>query len=253
MGYPASYSVLIAAYLLQAVYGRTAKLWKVKKKGLQEQQTFEHNKKVNAVAFSPNSDTLATATGDGKIRFFNIKTGQLQRSYRASKKQIYSIAFDTNGTRLVSAASDGDTRLWDLNDNPPTLLQTFPKAQGKIMDTTISPDGQWIASVGRDQIVHIYAVDGTTEKHRSFIGHENSIFRAIFSPDSHQIATVSADNTVRIWDLENGNVLFIHSPAILEQDIRDFDFRCIPENCWIVVPLYSFPKLVLYELGAIYD
>ena len=106
----------------------------------------------------------------------------------------------------------------------------------------------------------IYSAD-TGKKQQDLVGHENTVWRAVFSPDSRQLATVSADATVRLWDLETENELFtLPLPTQGGNDpvpLWDFDFRCadLPEGevgrCWIAVPLTS-GRLVLYDLVEAY-
>jgi WD40 repeat protein len=150
---------------------------------------------------------------------------------------------------LLSSGEDGYMRLWNFNTNPPTLLQAFPKAQDMLMWASLSPDNKWVASVGRDQLVYIYATQENQEQHR-LVGHEQAIFRAIFSPDSQQVATVGGDTILKLWNLNNGSELFsLRLPEETGHTIWDFDFRCIPnKHCWIAVPL-TRGKLVLYDLG----
>ena len=86
------------------------------------------------------------------------------------------------------------------------------------------------------------------------MGHEQTVYRAIFSPDSRQLATVSSDMTVKVWDLDSQKALFsLRLPTVFKNPspLWDFDFRCVGEalkDCWIAVPL-TVGKLALYRLG----
>lgn len=86
------------------------------------------------------------------------------------------------------------------------------------------------------------------------MGHQTTILRAKFSPDSKQLITVSGDATVRFWDLDGNRELFtLNLPTNSGKPVPlwDFDFRCTPNGCFIVVPL-THGRLVWYELGKIY-
>ena len=83
------------------------------------------------------------------------------------------------------------------------------------------------------------------------MGHEQTVYRAIYSPDGRQLATVSCDMTVRLWDLEGQRLLFtLRLPAEFQRSgpLWDFDFRCTAAGeCWIAVPL-TVGRLALYRL-----
>jgi len=219
--------------------------------GLTEIQTFAgHTDVVHAVAFSPDSKTLATASYDGKIGLFTIGADKKRFFQSAKIGQVLSVEIDSSGTRLLSCNRDDFTvRIWDITANPPALLREFPKAQDKLLWTSLSPDDKRVAAVGRDQVVFIYNARDGREEYR-LVGHEQAIHRVIFSPDSQQVATASGDTTVRLWDLNNGKELFVlQLPANVGNALWDFDFRLTPKGtCLIAVPL-TRGKLVLYELN----
>lgn len=266
--------------LASASSGNTVKLWQVKQEQLKEQQHFSGNYAKDSsecymqnirqsednidniflndcnnytVAFSPDSKILATAGYDGQIGLFTIGTEQ-KRFIQAHEKKVASVAFDNSGTGLWSTGMyDYTVRLWNIKTDKPTLLQTFPVAQDKLMWTSISPDNQSFVSVGRGSLVAIYSTKNGKKQHH-LAGHQQTVIRAIFSPDSQQVATLSGDTTVRMWDLKNGNELFsLPLPANTGRpyQIWDFDFHCA-DKCWIAVPL-TRGKLVLYDFGEIYN
>jgi WD40 repeat protein len=232
-----------------------AKLWQVENATLTLKQTFKVHKnnistKISAVAFSPDDHFLATADHNGQIGLFAVGKRQEHFYQAADEGEILSIAFDLNGTQLLSSGTDGYARLWHVNGSQLTLLKKFPQAQNKIMWASFSTDGKRIATVGREQLVRIYSTSDYQEKFR-LEGHQDTVFRAIFSPDNQQIVTASADATIRFWDLKNGSELFVLKlPS--RRALRDFDFRCTPQGCWIAVPL-NRGKLALYELGDIWN
>jgi WD40 repeat protein len=119
---------------------------------------------------------------------------------------------------------------------------------------TLSPEWHAMASVGRNALVQVYSTHDASLLHR-LVGHEQTVYRAIFSPDGQQLASVSWDATLRLWDLHSGGELFslrLPTHRAPPANLWDFDFRCTPTGCWIAVPLTS-GKLALYDFGSITD
>ncbi len=234
-----------------------------KETGFYQIRTNGDNNNVYAVSFSPDGKTLAVGSYDGQITLLSVETNH-GRSFQAHAGNISSVAFDASGTRLLTnGTDDNEIRLWEVNIEPPKLLQrithsTFPVSTSFNGWANLSPDGQWIATIGERTTVNIYNSQNGQLQYQ-LNGHENTVYRAIFSSNSQLIATVSSDATVKLWDLNNGNELFslrlpTNTGFVDGNDfyppLWDFDFRCNSENhCWIAVPL-TRGKLVVYGLGG---
>jgi WD40 repeat protein len=219
---------------------------------LQQQQTLTgHTDAVQAVAFSPNSQTLATASFDGTIGLF-ILNSEEQPVFidKAHDGIVASVNFDNTGTQVLSSGfNDYATKLWNLQSKPPSLYKEFPKASDKLMWSSLSPDNQLISTVGREQTVNIYNTQNNQLKYH-LLGHENAVYKSIFAPDSLLLATVSSDATVKLWNLDQGNELFtLRLPANPPPPVPmwDFDFRC-EKTCRLAVPLTA-DKLLLYQFA----
>jgi WD40 repeat protein len=70
------------------------------------------------VAYSPNGQTLATADGDGTVRFWDITTRtQIGASITIPSSNglgVNDVAYSPNGQTLATAGSDGTVRFWDV-------------------------------------------------------------------------------------------------------------------------------------------
>jgi WD40 repeat protein/tRNA A-37 threonylcarbamoyl transferase component Bud32 len=68
---------------------------------------------VNAIAISPDGQTLASGSKDKTIKLWNLKTGQLKETISEVSDEVHSLAFTPDGKTLVSGGSeDGSIEIW---------------------------------------------------------------------------------------------------------------------------------------------
>ena len=65
--------------------------------------------------FSPEN-TIASGSGDGTIRLWNVNTGEHENTLTTNDKQsVYSVAFNPDRRILASGHEDGTIRLWNAD------------------------------------------------------------------------------------------------------------------------------------------
>lgn len=71
---------------------------------------------VNAVAFSPDGELIASASGsvDKSVRIWSTQTGKLQRKLTGHQDLVTRITFSPDGATLASGSLDGAVRLWRI-------------------------------------------------------------------------------------------------------------------------------------------
>src|SRR5262245_13656852 len=75
-----------------------------------------HTDVVYGVAFSPDQKTLASASQDQTIRFWDVATGKEKAVLKGHKSWVSSVAFNRDGSLLASgsATMPGEVKLWDV-------------------------------------------------------------------------------------------------------------------------------------------
>jgi serine/threonine protein kinase len=162
--------------------------------------------KIGGLAFSPDSQRLAAANGDGTIGLFDLQTETELPLLRGHTHRVMSVAFHPLGKRLASASADGTVRLWDLTTGQELFswgVQPNPLGYG----VAFSPDGGRLAAGDADGSVVLY---DTADGHvlRRLTGHERMAAVCVdFSPDGRLLATGSWTGVLRVWDAETGELL----------------------------------------------
>ena len=84
-----------------------------------------HSQPITAVAFSPSSTLLATASLDRSLRLFHLPSLSLHLTLRGHSHPLHLLAFHPTLPHLLSSDTSGHLRLWDLS-HPSGLCHPLP-------------------------------------------------------------------------------------------------------------------------------
>jgi WD40 repeat protein len=159
------------------------------------------------VAFSPDSKRLAcSCSHDQMVKVWDAVTGREERALTGHTGSLLALAFSPDGASLASAGGildpsgttpvRGELRLWDLATGQERL--DLRGHTDTILGVAFSPDGQRLASAGRDGTVRLWDVP-LGQPTLTLAGHAGPITSLAFSPDGKWLASASLDRTVRLW------------------------------------------------------
>ncbi len=82
-----------------------------------------HSSTVHAMRFTPNSELLASAGGDGDVYVWDLRSREY-RVYLGHDAAVFDLDISPDGQQLLSASGDETARLWPLESvAPPEQLQ----------------------------------------------------------------------------------------------------------------------------------
>ncbi len=154
---------------------------------------------VTSLAFSGNSERLASSSWDFHLDVWTLTTNAPIRSIYTFNASFVSVALNSDGS-LVGAGSGGASRLWRVSDGV-RIAAEFPSGE-VVWSVNFSPDDSYFA-MGRTDGVNVWYVPI-----RSGVWfQEIQTFSVTFSPDGRWLATGNADRTARLWDARNGTAI----------------------------------------------
>ena len=74
-----------------------------------------HTRTVNAMAYSPDGNMIASGSSDDSIRLWDASTGDEIRTIWGHEDTIWSVAFSTDGPHSPAGATTRPIRIWDVN------------------------------------------------------------------------------------------------------------------------------------------
>lgn len=201
--YTLSGAILLAATALTTLVLNNAALAGGSPDTIWEVQGHTHT--VNAVAFSPDGQTVASGADytDSTAKIWDAADGTLLQTFPPHSWGVVSVDFSPDGQLLAVGhvvagyPPGGRVVVWDIAEA--TELDTFGGCYA-----AFSPDGELLASGGGGPIrdVYVHRVSDGEEIAQIYTG--SYVTAVAFSPDSQVIASGGSDNVVRLWDAYTG-------------------------------------------------
>ena len=156
-----------------------------------------HNGSVNNVAFTPDGESVITASDDHTARIWEAKTGLLTAQLLGHAGPVRDVEVSLNGRYVATASAEGTVRLWEINLTFPRL--TLPGSRG-----LAAPAGESVLT-WTDTSASIRDMSDGHEI--SKLEHPGNISEAAFSTDGALLLTLSGDGTARIWNAATGALI----------------------------------------------
>jgi WD40 repeat protein len=176
-------------YLDRLVRGKGPAVWKA------------HERAISCLAFAPKAPLLASASGDGTVRLWQVPAGRQVRELTAHPDGVNWVCFSPDGRQLASGGDDQTVTLWHTDSGKPwKRLKGHPQSISAIV---YHPEGRLLACATFESYaageVWLWDVERGVVRQR-YRGHTGEVGGLAYSSDGRLLASTSYDCTVRLLD-----------------------------------------------------
>jgi uncharacterized repeat protein (TIGR01451 family) len=164
-----------------------------------------NNGSLNAIAYSPAGNILATAGSDSLMSIWDTAAGRVVSQVNLNgNNTISGIAFSPDGTKLAKGVGN-NVSVW--NTSGYGVAATLTGHSQQVNTVAFSPDGTLIASgsASPEQVVKVWSTQTWTLV-RTLVGASGGILAVQFSPDGKKLVASCTDGTAREWNVTTGAV-----------------------------------------------
>ncbi|KAH8099863.1 WD40-repeat-containing domain protein [Cristinia sonorae] len=154
------------------------------------------NNMIWDLSFSPDSNTIAVASLDGKVRIYRANDGTPIRILDGLQGLVSHVKFSPDGLHMV-ATSDSSGYIWNAYSGE--LLGMLDGHTGNIWSIDFSPDSKRVVTGGDDHTCRIWNVENGEEL-VIIREHTAPVWTVGFSADGNNVMAGSYDRTVTICD-----------------------------------------------------
>jgi WD40 repeat protein len=154
-----------------------------------------HTAAVTGVAFV-TADSLLSASADGTVRQWDLKTGKSKGALPAPVGAIGALAFA--GKRVAVAGREGLA----LRQPHAGNFAKLPGHDGPVLCCALAPDGRLLASGGADGAVRVYRAEDGLQL-IAFPG-DKAVRAVALSPAGDAVYAGDESGTLRRWPLPKG-------------------------------------------------
>jgi WD40 repeat protein len=189
---------------------------------------------VTALAFSPDSKTVASAAGFGEsdIRLWDVATAKEIGRLEGHKAWVGSLVFWPDGKKLASCSADQTIRIWDVATRK--CLDVLRGHRLEVWRLVLLPDDKTLVSGSKDGAVCLWDTS-VTHPHQPRITVPGQVLNWCFATDSRSLVTLDQAGHVARWSGPD----FLERESVLDIGTSGADSSFSPDGRFLAVGSYN--------------
>ncbi len=154
-----------------------------------------HTNIITTLAFSRDSQFLATASHDATARVYSVGNWQFVGDLKGHKEAITCVTFGKDSSQLATCSRDTTVRLWNLRN--PAANKVIPAHGASVYGLAWAPDGRTLASGASDGTLRIWTDAGAAVNGYKYTrqGNDTQITSLTYTPDGKRLLYTGIDGT----------------------------------------------------------
>ncbi len=158
-----------------------------------------HGGWVSAIAWSPDSQRIASVGEDGTVKLWDAVKGELIQTFKGHEGMTQAVALSPNGQFLASSGKDKTIRIWKIaNGTVAHAIEHSSEANA----LSFSRNGQLLVSGHTDCNIQVWQT-ASGQKLGTLSGHSKVVYALTFSADGQTLISGSEDKNVKLWTLKS--------------------------------------------------
>lgn len=157
--------------------------------------------------FSPDAQTLWTASADKSARAWNAETGQPLGIALPHQESVNSLASSPDGNTILTGSNDRTARLWDARSGRP--IGAPLRHPDRVRAVAFAPDGRNVVTGSSDHGVRMWELPALPSS-SPVLTHEHPVWSLALSADGGTLLTGCGiagpgnSGSAQLWDARNG-------------------------------------------------
>jgi RNA polymerase sigma factor (sigma-70 family) len=160
---------------------------------------------IRSLAFLPDGKSLLAASGEGKVRHWDLPTGKLRQTFESHSTWGDAMALTPDGKTVAFGGPPPTIHFWNIE----TGAELFKEVQGHqapVRHLAFTSDNKALVSAGGDQEIRVWNLTNwrqTDLVERAFAGHVSGYGEGLaLSPDGKRVSRTPSANWFQISSLQ---------------------------------------------------